>query len=102
MKRFNKNILVFVFAALFIGFGVWGCLGGIKDEVFKLFSELKQGNLSGIIDFEENIDNISDKNLSYHNELMDINSVKENLIGTRIIVKDDSTVVKSEFVCKLL
>ena len=96
MKRFNKNILVFVFAALFIGFGVWGCLGGIKDEVFKLFSELKQGNISGIIVFEENIDNISDKNLSYHNELMDINSVKENLIGTRIIVKDDSTVVKSD------
>lgn len=96
MKKFNKNIIVFVFAVLFIIFGTSrGYLSTIYHSVKDLCFGITQGNVSSITDFEANIDDLG-KTLSYHNELMDINSVKENLIGTRIIKKDDSTVVKSD------
>lgn len=96
MKKFNKNILVFVFAMLFIIFGTSrGYLSTIYHSVKDLCYGITQGNVSSITDFKANIDDLG-KAFRYHHELMDINSVKENLIGTRIIEKDDSTVVKSD------
>lgn len=96
MKKFNKNIIVFVFAMLFIIFGTSrGYLSTIYHSVKDLCYGITQGNVSSITDFKANIDDLG-KTFRYHHELMDINSVKENLIGTRIIEKDDSTVVKSD------
>lgn len=62
-----------------------------KDFVFGLL----QGNIHSYFDFRANINNDSDKLLSYHNYMMDVNSVRENLIGTRIIDKTETLVVKS-------
>ena len=97
MKKFNKNILVFVFCMLFVGAGL--CSGdlfsGTKDALDNLMNG-KSSKFTRIAKFEKKIDRISTENLLYHNEMMDVNSVKENLLGTRVIFKDDATVVKMD------
>lgn len=92
MKKFNKNILLFVFFAVFVVVGLWGsCFDLIKTEVKGFIYSLTQGEATP---FNTNIDEISSKNLSYHTLLMDINSVKDNLLGTKYSVEKD--VAKSE------
>ena len=97
MKKFNINIVVFIFAIIFI---IWGAQGdlllGVLHEVRSFGEELISGNYRWFIDFKSDVDNISSENLSYHEQLMDINSIKENLLGNRIVEKDDAIYAKSE------
>lgn len=92
LKKLNKNIFVFVFAMLFI------LLGFTRNYLSLMFTATKSfdygiihGNSSSVEKFEKSVDG-----LRYHDTLMDINSIKENLVGTRIVKKDDSTIVKSD------
>ena len=97
MNKFNKNIIVFVFFVVFIIVGIWGnCFEQLKWRTIDLAAGIKHGNISSFFDYKYYIDDISNKELSYHNEMMDVNSVKDNFLGTRIIKKDDSTVVKAD------
>ena len=97
MNKFNKNIIVFVFFVVFIIVGIWGnCFEQLKCRTIDLAAGIKHGNISSFFDYKYYIDDISNKELSYHNEMMDVNSVKDNFLGTRIIKKDDSTVVKAD------
>lgn len=96
MKKFNKNIFVFVFCILFVGMGL--CSGELMREIREATQKFLNGKSSGfkrISKLEENIDKISTEKLFYHNEMMNVNSLKENLLGTRVVFKDDATVVKS-------
>lgn len=97
MKKFNKNIIVFIFAALFV------CLGIGQDFVFVLGHEVKSFVKKSVteqkLDFSEFTDIIDDKSstaLEYHDMLIDINSFKERVMGTRIIVKDNITIAKTD------
>lgn len=97
MKKFNKNILVFVFAVIFLISGISiHYLSALKNSFFTMVSEITKGNMSGVTEFKQNVDDLSSKKLSYHDQLMDINSLKENITGTRIIDKSGSAVVKSD------
>ena len=96
MKKFNKNILVFVFFVAFIVAGIWGnCFEQLKWKTIDLAAGIKHGNISSFFDYKYYIDDISNKELSYHDAMMDANSIKENLLGTRVVIKDDTKVVKS-------
>ena len=97
MKKFNKNIIVFVFFGVFIIIGIWGnCFDKLKGKTIDLAASLKHGSISSFFDFKYYVDDISNKDLSYHDTMMDFNSVKENLLGTRVVFKDDTTVVKMD------
>ena len=65
MKKFNVNCILFIFAAVFILAGVRGNFGASSEE------------------------------LRYHDALMDIDSIRNNLLGTRVVFKDDSTILKA-------
>lgn len=97
MKKLNKNSLLFVFAIFFVIAGIRGdCFEQLKGSTIDMLVGLKHGNIYSIFDLKAKIDDISNKELSYHDIMMDINSAKENLLGTRIIEKDDTTVVKAD------
>ena len=97
MKKFNKNILVFVFFVAFIVAGIWGnCFEQLKWKTIDLAAGIKHGNISSFFDYKYYVDDISNKELSYHDTMMDVNSVKENLLGTRVVFKDDASVVKMD------
>lgn len=95
MKKFNKNSLLFIFVVVFIITGLLGkCAYMFKYQTEKLISGLLNGNAYSVFEFKYYLDGISDT-LSYHDTMMDINSIKENLLGTRVVKKDDAIIVKS-------
>ena len=97
MKKFNKNSILFLFVILFIIVGLWGnCFEQLKLDTLDMLSGIKHGNITSIFDFKTNVDDISNQELSYHHSLMDVNSIKENLIGTRVVNKKDTIVVKAD------
>lgn len=97
MKKFNKNSLVFLFAVVFIITGIWGnCFEQLKWETIDMLAGLKHGNISSFFDFEANVNDVSNKALGYRETMMDVNSVKENLLGTRVMEKEDTIVAKSD------
>lgn len=68
IDKINKNALLFIFSAVLI----------IMSMIYSLTTNTS---------FEE---------IYYHDKLMDINSAKENLLMTRMIEKNDMTVIKSD------
>ena len=97
MKKFNKNSILFLFVIIFIIVGLWGnCFEQLKLDTLDMLSGIKHGNFTSIFDFKTNVDDISNQELSYHHSLMDVNSIKENLIGTRVVNKKDTIVVKAD------
>lgn len=96
MNKTNKYCLLFIFFTIFIVVGIWGdCFEQLKWKSFDLAAGLKHGNFSSFFVFKSNIDDVSNKQLRYHDLMMDVNSVKENMIGTKIIKKEDMLVVKN-------
>lgn len=93
MKRFNKNALVFILCMVFVITGLFSTsvLRPVAGSFFRL--------IKGQYTFEEAKTTITDSSneaLTYHTQMMDLNSIKDNLLGTRIIKKDDNTVVKTD------
>ncbi len=97
MKRINKNAIAFVIIVMFIISGLWGD-GFIRlwNETLQLGNQIVHGNIFHFIDYKDALDDISVSNLSYHDQMMDVNSIKDNLLGTRVIHKDDAIVVKAD------
>lgn len=97
MRKFNKNIIVFVFCMLFVGVGL--CSGELFEGIGEATQKFFQGKSSGfkrLAKLENSVDSLSTEKLFYHNQMMDVNSLKENLLGTRVVQKDDIVVVKSD------
>lgn len=83
--------MIFIFA------GIWGrCFTFFKYYTKELVYELLHGNISSFFDYRYYMDDISNKELNYHDAMIDINSIKNNLLGTEVIEKDDVIVVKSD------
>ena len=96
MKKFNKNSIVFVFVFVFILFGFCGDFVKEMSKAAKeLINDLGEGNLSGITEFTSAVNDGSTESLRYHDEMMDLDSVKQNLLGTKVIQKDGDTIVKT-------
>lgn len=91
MIKFNKYSIVFVFAVVFIIVGFCGnTIPELSDFYEKKYSELNSGGIKGSLfaiwnTAHENEN--SEKKLLYYENLVDLNSVKENLIGTRVSKK---------------
>ena len=97
MKKFNKNSLVFGFTIVFV---IVGFFGSAVPSLAKSFSEKVSGVDSGsvkdkMIAMWNSMHDNTDESLSYFTNLMDLNSVKENLLGTKMMIKSDTTVIKS-------
>jgi hypothetical protein len=97
MKRFNKNSLVFCFAVIFV---ITGFLGSTIHELSafysNVFSEMKSDGIKGQAAAVWNaMHESSDEKLFYYANLVDVNSVKENLLGTRVVDKG-VTLVKTD------
>ena len=97
MKKFNKNSLVFLFTILFI---IVGFFGNMIPTITKSFSENNPGLDTGSVKDKmtaiwNSIHDNNDESLSYFTYLMDLNSVKENLLGTKMMKKSDETIIKS-------
>lgn len=109
MKKFNKNSLVFLFTILFI---IVGFFGNMIPTITKSFSENNPGLDTGSVKDKmtaiwNSIHDNNDESLSYFTYLMDLNSVKENLLGTKMMMKSDTMVIKSHsgklsVLCELL
>lgn len=97
MKKLNPNSILVIFAAAFIVFGIYGqCFTRLKWATVDMLAGIRHGNIYSIIDFRTAIDDISAKELRYHDSLMDLDSIKNNVLGTKVIQKDDMTVVKAD------
>ncbi len=99
MKRLNKNVAVFIAATIIV---IWGMASkgfviGLKDTAFGFFANIHtNGIFDSFSNFASGVEKSSSQNLRYHNALVDINSIFNNVIGTRIIEKDDMIVVKAD------
>ena len=97
-KKFNANIIVFVFFAVFVAVGLYGkCLNSIKDTAKNAVLQVKEGKRGEAVEsFISGIDKVSTESLWYHDFLMDINSVKYLLTNTRIVNKDDTVIARAD------
>lgn len=89
MKRFNKNSLVFCFAVIFV---IAGFLGSTIPDLSVFYSEkyssMKTEGIKGRATAAWNaVHEGSDQKLFYYGNLVDVNSIKENLLGTRVVDK---------------
>lgn len=92
MKKFNKNIIVFVICFLFVVCGYTAkSIKTILADTMNLFGS----DECSIDKYTATIEQSLSEKIRYHNFLMDINSIKDNIQGTRIVIKDDTTVVKT-------
>lgn len=97
MKKFNKNILAFILIFAFIIAGYSGKLFAyLKDNALETAIDVKNGQLDSIYGFIQSVDDNLGERLSYHDQMMDMNSAKENILGNRVIFKEDSVVVKTD------
>ncbi len=96
MKKFNKNIVLFAFAMVFIVSGAASpsYARSQADEIKNTAQSAVHGDLKTAARSIRKTNEIIGENLNYHDLMMDINSYKENITGARIMKKDDSTVVK--------
>ena len=90
MSKFNKNSLVFGFAIVFIIFGY--CGSTIFDLSVFYSEKISEQKFDGIkgqsIAVWNAMHESSDDRLFYFGNLVDINSIKENLLGTRSVEKE--------------
>ena len=97
MKPFNKNILLFVLVLLFLACGICrGYIDPLKKEVGKLLEGICCREQDSFSCFVAHADELSAKNLRYHDGMLDIDSVKKNLLGTRVAIKEGTAVIKAE------
>lgn len=94
MKRtLNKNIIVFIMFGIMILAGLYGeCIQGLFSNTIEAFNEIKRGSVKTAINTAKKTDDISTEKLLYHDTLIDINSIKNNLINTRFLQKSGNTV----------
>ena len=89
MRKLNKNSFVFLFAIVFVIIGFFGnTLSKLSDYYITNYSEMNTGGLTGNVSAVWNAAHVnSDQKLNYYGNLVDINSIKENIIGTRTVNK---------------
>ena len=98
MKRVsNKKSIVFVAFALIVFLGLFGdCMLSLASNVLESMNELKDGHLKNAISILKNTDRISTEKLLYRDHLIDINSVKNNIVNTRYVPKLGSNTAKCD------
>lgn len=99
MKRFNKNIITFITIFVIVVMGLWSSpvpeylVKGLKDT--KEYMD-ENGFFKGFGVFTWKIETAFSEGLTYHKDLLELNSAVQNNIGTVQIDKGDTTVIKSK------
>ena len=97
MKKINQNSLVFGFTIAFIIVGFFGsAIPSLSESFTEKTSVAGSGSFKDkMIAMWNSVHDNADESLLYFTILMDLNSVKENLLGTKMMMKSDTTVIKS-------
>lgn len=92
-NKVNKNLIVFMVCAVFIVNGIFSMtvLRPVVGSIFRLI----RGEFN-IEDVKNTIELTLTDELTYHDEMVSLNGIKENFVGTRVIQKDDGMVVKTD------
>lgn len=96
MKRVNRHLLLFACAFLFLA-------AGFSKEYFqqmrhtlgKLVYDIRMNDAEGIDRFIEQVNSNASEFLHCRYDLLNINSLRDNLLNTRIITKDNETILKT-------
>lgn len=98
MKKFNKNIILFVVCFLIVALGFnKAYFESLGFSAKNMAQQIKTVGLAKSFDnFTAAVEDTASSKISYHNSLMNINSLKDSVIGTRIITKDEDTIVKTD------
>ena len=97
MKKLNKNVFVFILVSLFligglISSGFWDNMKNSVKSFIKSDAPIDK-KIETIID---DIEDISTKQLSYHDNMLDLNSFVLNKTGTEYVKKNSDVVVKAD------
>ena len=93
MMRFNKKIFLFFVFILIVIIGLYGeCVQRLLFNTINSFTELKSGHVKSAINNLKESDSILSENLLYHDVLIDVNSLKNNLTNVRYIQSSGNTV----------
>ena len=96
MKKINKNLFLFVFAALFILIAVTGPGSRkILSRTRSFAAELLNGTKGSVASFTGDVSGYASE-VRHQGMLLDLNSVKEHLLGTRVTDKVETLVVRSD------
>lgn len=94
MKLFlHKNVIVFIAFAFAVIIGLFGnCTLSLVSNLVDSLNEMKGGHIKNAIGVIKNADNISAEKLFYHDNLIDINSLKNNITNSRYAPQNGNTV----------
>ena len=70
-------------------------IDSLKGEIWNLRTGIYYHDSDSISRFINRVDNLT-RELYYYDRMLDIESVKKNLLGVRVVITDDATVVKSD------
>ena len=89
MRKYN-NCIVFVFVIVFIIVGFLGkTIPNTTNFFYKKYTEINSGGVKGKITALWNVlHENNDEKLFYYDKLLEANSIKENILGTRVVYKD--------------
>ena len=93
MKKNIKTIVIFVIVSVFV------IVGMISTDYVRLFAGVPVRIIRGESTVFDEIDYVNDQvgdRLSYHHDLMDLNSVVLKLTNTKYVKKSDTVVARSE------
>lgn len=97
MKRINKHLLLFVCAVLFLVSGFSGSyFQEMRHTLEELVCDIRTHDPEGIDKFIDQVDSNASQLLRYHYGLLNMNSIRENLLNTHIIIKDGETILKTQ------
>lgn len=98
MNKCNKNLFVFIAFGLAVIAGLYGgCAEKLAANLTASFNELKNGSAKGSVSVLKNTTKILTESISYHDILIDCNSLKNNLTNARFVQNGDSKTVKCEY-----
>lgn len=94
-----KNILVFILSTALIILGLLsGSLrDGLKNNIFVFRSDAEETDVfDAFSNLTDNTEDAVTSNLSYHDRAVDLYSLCSRFFGTRVVEKDDITVVRAD------
>jgi len=93
IKMQNWNLLLFIFYLVFLAVGICSVavLRPVGGSVWRLVSGQYNNQ-----EAKSTIESAVTDELTYHDAMINLNGFKEKLFGTRVILKDDAMIVKSD------
>ena len=87
-KKFNKNIIVFIICSVFI---IAGALKPVGVIVYKFIKgEISTGNAVSTVN------DVMNKRMIYQTQMVELNGLKENLLGIKVVKKEGAVIVRTE------